>query len=67
MPCTILKRDLPRNLHILGFLEYPSGLKGFGAVFGRECMVNGNDWLQLGDVKVGKVKWLDLKGAGCHE
>ena len=29
------------------------GLKGFGAVFGRECMIHGTSWLQVKDVKAG--------------
>lgn len=28
-----------------------TGLKGFGAVFGRECMIHGTSWLQVKDVK----------------
>ena len=28
-----------------------TGLKGFGAVFGRECMIEGTDWLEVQDVK----------------
>eukprot|EP00913_Durusdinium_trenchii_P005548 g5169.t1 len=28
-----------------------TGLKGFGAVFGRECMAKGTEWLEIKDMK----------------